>query len=155
MAYVNSLITKHIGVAAEHLARESIQEMVGEFLLESQFGLILKNKYIPNLVEDVVHEGVKEFCIESIIEGMVDMMIEELAPAMYEKCYEELLEEAEDKELEKAIDNHIKRDILAALLENLYPMVDERYFKEKLADIEIRNNFDANYFKEEDIQFNE
>lgn len=152
MAYVNSLITKHVGVAAEHLARESIKEIVDEYLLESQFGLLLKNKYIPNLVEDVVQEGVKECCIEMIIENMVDAMIEELAPAMYEKCYEELLEEAEDKELEKAIDNHVKRDILSALLENLYPIVADRYIKEQLADSALKHN-DADYFNEEEIQF--
>ena len=152
-AYVNSLISNLVATESEHLARQCIQDLVEEYLLESQFNLLMRNKYIPKLVEEVVNEAVKEFCIESILENKVDSMIEELAPAMYERCHDELVEEAEDKELEKAVENHVKRNVMAVLLENLRAMVDDRFYKEQLADSAIREDKQPNYFDDQDVAF--
>lgn len=143
---LHNYVTKN----SESIARECINELVGEYLMEQQMYFLLKTKYIPNLAREAALDGVHEVAIEEIINDKVDQMIRDVAPAMIDVQYEELVTEATDQELEKAAKNHLRRLILDVLLDNLRTMIVAKSEKEDIADNAIKAK-NYNYVNDDDI----
>ncbi len=127
---IHNWVTKN----AESIARECVNELVIEYMMEAHMNFLLKNRYIPKLAAEAAEDGINEVAIEEIINDKVDQMVRELAPAMIEVQYEELVQEATDKELDKAAKNHVRRIFLDILLGNLRGMIMDKSEKELIAD---------------------
>lgn len=144
------ILHNYIKKVAEGIAREAINELVNEYLLESQFNQLLKTKYIPKIAAEATNDGIMEVAIEEIIDDKIEDMLRELGPAMIETQYEELVAEATDEELEKGAKNHIRRLILDVLLDNIRAMVIVKAQKEEIADSALRHK-NVTYIEDEDL----
>lgn len=145
-----SLITNFVKKNMEDIARECIKDLVNEYLLESQFNLLMKTKYIPNALKETAEDAAKETAIEEILNELLDRMIRELAPAMFDSQYEEVVQEVESKELEKGLKNHIKRGILSALIDNLASIIIVKAEKEQIAD-EMLGAKEVSFLDDDDL----
>jgi len=130
-----SIIMEFMRKQVEHLARDCVKELVNEYMIESEFIVLMKHKYMPLMIREVAEEAVDECIIESILEGYLDRMIKELVPAMYQSQYEALVDEAEDYELDWAVANHIKRGIMNVLLDAIKDLIIIQNKKEEIADV--------------------
>ena len=133
-----SLLTNFIVKESQKIAREALKDLVDEYMVESQFIILLKNKYMPPLIQEVVEEAAQESAIESILDDYLERMIAELAPAMIQSQFDLLVEETEESEMDWAVSNHVKRALMSVLMEALRNSIIEKNKKEEIADLEIK-----------------
>jgi len=146
-SYIMNYVKKHV----EGIARESISDIVNEYLLETQFNNLMKIKYVPNRLKETVEDAAKEVAIEDILDEILNRMITELAPAMFESQYEEVVQEVESAELEKGLQNHIRRGILKSLMDSMASIIVMKAEKELIADAMMQDKNLVSYVEDDDL----
>ena len=59
------------------IAKESINELVDEYIIEQHFGNIWKLRFIPRLIAEVSSDAIDEIIIEDYVTSLSNRMIDE------------------------------------------------------------------------------
>lgn len=106
--------------------KTSCKEITEEYIIESHFNLLVKNKFIRTPVIETINEAIDEIIIEDYIEKMIIGLSSELANPLAVHLLDEFQAEHEAEELNKAMDNYNDRGIIEVLMEQLGIMINNR-----------------------------
>lgn len=121
-----SLFNNLLRSECQEIVRSSCKEISEEYILESHFHSLVKNKLLVNPVIETINEAIDEIIIEDYLDKMILGLASELANPLAVHLLDEFQAEHEAEELNKAMDNYVERGIIEVLLEQLGIMINDR-----------------------------
>ena len=122
----NSLFTNLMRSECLEIAKQCCKEVSEEYIIESHFNQIVKNKFLQKPIIETINEAIDEIILEDYIDKMVVSLASELANPLAVHLLDEFQAEHEAEELNKALDNYTERGIIEVLMEQLGLLINNR-----------------------------
>ena len=108
------------------IVKDCCKEISEEYIIESHFNSLVKNKFIQKPIMETINEAIDEIILEDYIDKMIVGLSSELANPLAVHLLDEFQAEHEVEELNKAMDNYNDRGIIEVLMEQLGLMINNR-----------------------------
>ena len=131
----NSIFDGVLRAQMKVIAKDALDALVLEYLIESQFNSLLNRAWIPRQVEHTIIDTVEDIAIGQLLDEYLEGMIREAAPLVVKLEIENERNRSEKEELEHCFAEFIDRCMLESVIENISRLYEEEeketHFKEQ------------------------